>query len=133
MIYIHNATLYTPSEIIKHGVVIISGETITAIGRQSELACLAGAQSVDAGGLILVPGFIDLQVNGGFGMDFATSPETIWLVGENLTRFGVPPSCLQSSLQSPEPSATPKRCSTRDHPQVTVGRLWLGCTWKVHT
>ena len=89
MIYIHNATLYTPSEIIEHGVVIISGETMTAIGRQSEIACPAGAQSVDAGGLNLVPGFIDLQVNGGFGMDFATSPETVWQVGENLTPFGV--------------------------------------------
>jgi N-acetylglucosamine-6-phosphate deacetylase len=89
MIYIHNATLYTPSEIIDHGVVIISGETITAIGRQDELACPVGAQSVDAKGLNLVPGFIDLQVNGGFGMDFATAPETIWQVGENLTRFGV--------------------------------------------
>ncbi len=89
MIYIHNASLYTPSEIIDHGVVIISGETITAIGSQDELACPAGAQSVDAGGMNLVPGFIDLQVNGGFGMDFSTAPETIWLVGENLTRFGV--------------------------------------------
>ena len=89
MIYIHNASLYTPFEIIDHGVVIISGETITAIGSQDELACPAGAQSVDAGGMNLVPGFIDLQVNGGFGMDFSTAPETIWLVGENLTRFGV--------------------------------------------
>jgi N-acetylglucosamine-6-phosphate deacetylase len=89
MIYIHNATLYTPSEIIEHGVVIISGKTITAIGNQEELAYPAGAQSFNAGGMNLVPGFIDLQVNGGFGMDFATSPETIWQVGENLTRFGV--------------------------------------------
>jgi N-acetylglucosamine-6-phosphate deacetylase len=100
MIYLHNATLYTPFEKIVRGVVMISGGIITAVGRQDELPCPVGAESVDNGGLNLVPGFIDLQVNGGFGMDIAIAPETIWRVGEYLTRFGVT-SFLPTIISSP--------------------------------
>ena len=38
---------------------------------------------------ILAPGFVDLQVNGGWGMDFTAAPSTIWDVGERLTAHGV--------------------------------------------
>ena len=43
----------------------------------------------DATGLLLAPGFIDLQVNGGFGLDFTADPATIWDVAAALPRFGV--------------------------------------------
>ena len=34
-------------------------------------------------------GLVDLQINGGFGHDFTEDPESIWLVGEWLSRFGI--------------------------------------------
>lgn len=44
---------------------------------------------VDVEGLLVVPGLIDIQINGGFGLDFTNDPETIWEVGARLPRYGV--------------------------------------------
>ncbi|MEZ4519900.1 MAG: N-acetylglucosamine-6-phosphate deacetylase [Chloroflexota bacterium] len=44
---------------------------------------------IEADGLLTVPGFIDLQFNGGFGLDFTADPTTIWKVAAQLPRYGV--------------------------------------------
>ncbi|MGE5123446.1 MAG: N-acetylglucosamine-6-phosphate deacetylase [Acidobacteriaceae bacterium] len=89
MIYVENAILHTPSEIIEPGAMIIDGERIRATGSSQELARPQAATVIDAGGRHVVPGFIDLQINGAFGLDLTAHPESIWKVGEYLTRFGV--------------------------------------------
>lgn len=48
---------------------------------------------IDADGLYLAPGLIDLQLNGGFGHDFTQRPETIWSVARQLPRLGVTGFC----------------------------------------
>jgi N-acetylglucosamine-6-phosphate deacetylase len=52
-------------------------------------AAPAGAEVVDASGLLAVPGFIDLQCNGGVGIDLASEPERLWELGAALPRWGV--------------------------------------------
>jgi len=49
---------------------------------------------------ILAPGYIDLQINGGFGVDFVTTPEKINQVAKWLPHFGVT-SFLPTVVSSP--------------------------------
>ena len=48
---------------------------------------------LDATGLTVVPGFIDIQVNGGFGHDFTEDARSIWEVGTRLVEHGVTSFC----------------------------------------
>jgi N-acetylglucosamine-6-phosphate deacetylase len=49
--------------------------------------------SVDARGLAVTPGFIDIQVNGAYGYDFTENPASIWDVGIRLPEQGVTSFC----------------------------------------
>jgi N-acetylglucosamine-6-phosphate deacetylase len=44
---------------------------------------------LDAAGLLVVPGFIDLQCNGAAGVDITAEPERLWEVAAALPRWGV--------------------------------------------
>ncbi|MGI9612955.1 MAG: N-acetylglucosamine-6-phosphate deacetylase [Acidimicrobiales bacterium] len=44
---------------------------------------------VDASGLKIVPGFIDLQINGGWGHDLQRDPASMWALAARLVEVGV--------------------------------------------
>ncbi|MGI9608548.1 MAG: N-acetylglucosamine-6-phosphate deacetylase [Acidimicrobiales bacterium] len=44
---------------------------------------------IDASGLLVAPGFVDLQINGGFGFDLLSDPDSVWDLGRRLPRHGV--------------------------------------------
>ena len=68
--------------------VVVEGGRITAIVDNADLP--AGAGRYDLAGGLLVPGFIDTQVNGGGGMLFNDAPtvETIRTIGRAHRTFG---------------------------------------------
>ena len=44
---------------------------------------------IGADGFRVAPGYIDLQCNGGLGIDLASEPERLWELAAELPRFGV--------------------------------------------
>jgi N-acetylglucosamine-6-phosphate deacetylase len=70
------------------GDVVVAGERILADPAEPVVA--AGAERVlDASGLLVAPGLIDVQCNGAHGIDVATEPERIWELAASLPRYGV--------------------------------------------
>jgi N-acetylglucosamine-6-phosphate deacetylase len=114
MLAITNATVVTPDETIEEGVVLINGRRIEAIGR-AELEVPPTARVCDAAGLILAPGLLDLQVNGGFGLDFTADPTTIWDVAARLPRYGVT-GFLPTIITSPPETARAAQAVLRGGP-----------------
>ncbi len=55
---------------------------------------------LDLTGMTVIPGLIDLQINGAFGHDFTLEPESIWEVGARLPESGVT-SFLPTIVTSP--------------------------------
>jgi N-acetylglucosamine-6-phosphate deacetylase len=68
--------------------VTVEGDTVSA-ARGKPLAAGGEIPVLDARGLRVVPGFVDLQCNGGFGVDLSTEPERLWEVAARLPSTGV--------------------------------------------
>lgn len=99
-IVILGATLVTPEQTIENAAVRIEGDRIAWVGPMHDAPRAGGAERLDGRGLLAVPGFIDLQVNGAFGDDFTQDPATIWRVAGRLPRYGVT-SFLPTIITSP--------------------------------
>jgi N-acetylglucosamine-6-phosphate deacetylase len=100
MLAITNTTIYTPTPDPHNTAVLIQNDHITQLAPTPDLPIPAGAQTIDAAGLLLVPGYIDLQFNGAFGHDFTADPTTIWPVSALVPRYGVT-SYLPTIITSP--------------------------------
>jgi N-acetylglucosamine-6-phosphate deacetylase len=89
MLLIRNATVVTPDITVAQGAVAVQEGRITAVTPAKEVTIPGSARVVDAQGLFLTPGFIDLQCNGGWGHDFSQDPGSIWQVASRLPQTGV--------------------------------------------
>ena len=82
-----NGTVYTPDEIIAPGVVFVEGDTITAVGPAGTTPVPPEAELVQADGMAVAPGMIDLHIHGLLGHD-AIGPDLAQVIRE-LPAFGV--------------------------------------------
>jgi len=76
MYYIKNAKVVLETGIIWDGVLAIEGDRIAGCGKASELEIPEGAEVLDAKGLYVGPGFVDIHVHGGGEAMFPDDPET---------------------------------------------------------
>ena len=89
MLYIQCSLLLSPARQISHAAILIEGSKILACGPLSSIEIPVGAQILDANGFTVSPGYMDWQINGGFGCDFTDNPNSIWDVGARLPEYGV--------------------------------------------
>ena len=73
----------TPNGVLDDGAVTTDGGFITLVDRRD------GVVDVDAGGGWIVPGYIDVQINGAHGIDVTTQPDRIDELGAALVQHGV--------------------------------------------
>ena len=97
-INIVHATALSPSGLLPDTLVMVSNGKIENVEPYHEQTL--DGEVVDATGRFLSPGWIDIQINGGFGLDFTDDPTAIWEVARQLPRYGTT-SFLPTIITSP--------------------------------
>ena len=108
MLLVEHGTVYTPTQAIADGAVLVNGRQIEAVGKRSELAVPPGTQHIDAHGGSIAPGFINLHVHGVAGHNAGdTNVDNLHMIaslfaGHGVTCFllGVGPAPLPAMLAS---------------------------------
>ena len=90
-------------------------------------ASVAGAPELDATGLVVAPGLIDLQVNGAHGVDITAQPHRLWEVAAALPAYGVTAFLPTLITSSPEARAAALEALAAGRPAgVPAGAVPLG-------
>ncbi|MGA7730068.1 MAG: N-acetylglucosamine-6-phosphate deacetylase [Chloroflexia bacterium] len=125
-LFIQPDRIITPGRALENHAVVVSDGLIAELAPTHEVACPPGATRVEAEGLTLAPGFIDLQLNGAFGHDFTTDPASIWEVARLLPMYGVT-SFLPTIITSPaETMAQAQEAWLQGPPPGFLGAAPLG-------
>ena len=82
-----NGNAYTPDQVLAPGTVLVEGGHITAVGLADTLAVPPEAEVINAAGMAVVPGFIDVHMHGLMGHD-AMGPGLAQVI-RDLPTFGV--------------------------------------------
>lgn len=122
---ITNVSVYTPPKVLEPGFVIVVDGRIHKIGLLTDETPPADLHTIDGRGGALVAGFIDMQINGGFGQDFTADPAAIWRVAAHLPTFGVT-AFLPTIVTAPLATATAAMAVVKRRPADFVGAQPLG-------
>lgn len=98
MLTVMAEAVWTPEICLEPGWVQIEGPRIVAVGRGRPPA----GGVVDAMGLTVCPGFVDLHIHGGFGHDAQNGADALAAMGEGLPRFGCT-AFLPTTIPAPWP------------------------------
>jgi len=74
MIAIENANIVLEQGILTGGTLLTENGRISAVGRACDVPVPQHAERIDAGGLLVGPGFVDIHVHGGNGSFFYEDP-----------------------------------------------------------
>lgn len=125
-ILIEGSTALLPDGPQRDASLLVEHGRISAVGPRAEVSSPPGARRIEGDGLLLAPGLIELQLNGGFGHDFTSQPDSIWEVGARLTAHGVT-AFLPTIVSSPLETATRARAViATGPPKGYTGAIPLG-------
>jgi N-acetylglucosamine-6-phosphate deacetylase len=83
---LRNATLVLPDRTIQHGTILIENGNISSIDESGT----SDAETIDLGGLIVLPGFIDVHIHGAVGVDvMEATADGLQVVSDYLASQGV--------------------------------------------
>jgi N-acetylglucosamine-6-phosphate deacetylase len=86
---IHAGRILTPDEEIADGIIVVEGSRIAAIGHRDEIRVPAGAADYVAGGMTVVPGFVDVHIHGAGGHDVMEgNARALDKIASAVARFG---------------------------------------------
>jgi len=100
MIQINARQIFTPDRLAVNPIINIKHGKILGFGEDAVSDSLTVFDLPDYD---LVPGFVELQINGAFGVDFTQDPTKVWQVGRRLTELGITiflPTIITSPLDS---------------------------------
>ena len=86
----------TDYEVWEGGTVLLEGGRVAEVGREA----LGADETHEYPDCLILPGFVDLQVNGSFGVDVATEPEKLHELSARLVATGTT-SYLPTVISSP--------------------------------
>jgi len=123
---IFGGTLLTPEQTLPDHTLVIDGPQIAGIEPQPLRGGGAGEQMIDARGLWVIPGLIDVHIHGSSGHDvMEATPEALHSMARFLARHGVtayfPTTCAASSQATWAAIENVARC-----PQPADGAQHLG-------
>ncbi|MBC8103279.1 MAG: N-acetylglucosamine-6-phosphate deacetylase [Cytophagales bacterium] len=102
LITVAGARIVTPGGILEDGVVMLAGGRIRAVERTQNFVLLGGTV-IDATGLTLLPGFLDVHVHGGGGADaMDASPAALRTICRTHAAHGTTGLLLTTITQSQE-------------------------------
>jgi N-acetylglucosamine-6-phosphate deacetylase len=126
MLVIKNAAVYTPDKHLPQAAVFIENGRFNQISSAESSRLPSAAQVIEAAGLLAVPGFIDLQINGALGSDFTADPKAIWEISTLLPRYGLS-AYLPTIITSPLANiAAAQRVLLEERPSNFSGAEPLG-------
>jgi len=80
---------FTPFQEISDAVVVIQGNTISALGSRNEVEIPRGCREISAKGKTIVPGFVDVHIHGAGGHDvMEATAEALTSIATTLARHG---------------------------------------------
>ncbi len=121
-------TILTGGEIIgteRVARITIRSGLITAVDVDTDDRNTADDEVIDVTGLTVSPGLIDLQINGAYGSDFTSDPESIWRIGARLPEQGVT-AFLPTIITSPPATVDAARAALARRPAGYRGAEPLG-------